>query len=385
LESENSYSKRHSRKSQELFLTKKHKFFEKYDAAQDNIDVILNKPSVQFNKIENHIKNAIHNMKKEIQKKEEVTVRVNSIQPRINKLSSSPNLKFFFTNKKTKTKKKKKTSQKPEHFKGSLVTKETFILNDNSFKKEMNKKRNKSFDYNGHIKKKILKRIRDKMSKKYKSNKTLKENNASFSDETDHINDYIGYSLSPTSKFFFVFDFLLIIADLYTFVIIPLGVAQNHDIRERISIATEIIQYTIDLLFLLDFFICLFKGYYDYKMKIIRNNKLILKNYLKKYFFSDLLQAIPLFTIIRITMKPKKKFYLGYSEIETTIITFLLFIKPTKIFKIIKKKQNKALEDFYSYLSESYYLEQLASFLIYFLIFFLFIHLFNCLHIYFVY
>ena len=73
LESENSNSKRHHRKSQELFLAKKHRFFQKYNAAQDNIDVIINKPSVQLNKIENNIKNdiknAIHNMKKKNTKK----------------------------------------------------------------------------------------------------------------------------------------------------------------------------------------------------------------------------------------------------------------------------------------------------------------------------
>ena len=65
------------------------------------------------------------------------------------------------------------------------------------------------------------------------------------------------------------------------------------------------------------------------------------------------------------------------------LIVFLLFIKPLKVFKILRKKQNKALEDFYSYLSENYYLEKLAKFLIYFLVFFLFVHLSICLHIYF--
>ena len=87
--------------------------------------------------------------------------------------------------------------------------------------------------------------------------------------------------------------------------------------------------------------------------------------------------------IIRMFTKPNKLFYSGYSKGEITIITFLLIIKPLKIFKIIRKNYNKALEDFYSYLSENYYLEQLVKFLIYFLIFFLFIHLFICLHIYF--
>ena len=63
-------------------------------------------------------------------------------------------------------------------------------------------------------------------------------------------------------------------------------------------------------------------------------------------------------------------------------LIFLLLLKPFKVFKILGKKQNKALEDFYSYLSENYYLEQLMKFLIYFLIFFLFIHFLVCLHLF---
>ena len=47
------------------------------------------------------------------------------------------------------------------------------------------------------------------------------------------------------------------------------------------------------------------------------------------------------------------------------------------------KKRNKALEDFYRFLSVYYYLEKVVIFIIYFIIFFLFIHLFICLHIFF--
>ena len=384
-ENENPKTKRNSRRSQELHLIKTNKFYQKYN-AQNNIDVMLNRSSVQLKNIQKDIKKVIHNMKKEIQKKEEGAIRVNSLQTNTSKLTSSPNLKFFFTLNKIKSikNKKSKKGKKFEYLKGSLVTKEKFVLNDNSFKKEMKKKRNNSFDYNGQLKKKIIKRIRDKIYKKYKNNSTLKNKNDSLSDETDNINNYRGHSIPPTNTFIFIFDFLLIIANLYTFIIIPLSVAQNHDIREKGQLATEIIQYTIDLLYLLDLVICFFKGYYDNEMKIIRNNRLIIKNYLKKYFVSDFLEAIPLYTIIRIVKRKNiKSLYLGYSKIEAIQITFLLFIKPLKIFKIINKKQNKVLEDFYAYIIDNYYLEKMVNFIIYFLTVLLFVHLFICLHIYF--
>ena len=120
-------------------------------------------------------------------------------------------------------------------------------------------------------------------------------------------------------------------------------------------------------------------------MNIIRNNKKIIKRYLCHYFIFDLFQAIPLYTIIRIFTKPNDYFSLDHSKGDSFIIIFLLIIKPFKIFKIVRKKYNMALEDFYSYLSENYYLEKMARFLVYFLVFFLFLHLFICLHIYFTY
>ena len=261
--------------------------------------------------------------------------------------------------------------------------KETHLA-DYSFKKNYKKKRNRSFNMSEKSKKKLLQKFKNKIYKKTNERiLTLNNNDTAYDDSEDNNENYKGFAFLPTSNIIFTLDLLLIIADLYTFITLPLFVAKNKDIRKRDNIILEIIHYMVDLIFLLDCIIGFFRGYYDYEMNIVRNNKLIVNRYLKKYFIIDFLQAIPLYTIIRIFMKPNKILHLGYSNAEITSITFLLFIKPFKIFKIMKRKQNKALEDFYSYLSESYYLEQLVKFLIYFLIFFLFIHLFICLHIYF--
>ena len=174
----------------------------------------------------------------------------------------------------------------------------------------------------------------------------------------------------------------MIVSNVF-FIVIPLSAAHNQDIRERGSLINEIIHFTIDIIFLLDFIISLFRGYYDYEMNLIRNNKEILINYLKTDFLIDFLQAIPFYSMIRLFMKSKNNYFFRYSTKESILIIILIVIKPFKIFKIIDKKKNKALEDFFLYLSESFYLEQLATFLIYFFIFFLFLHLFICLHLYF--
>ena len=386
LDNENLDSKR---RSLEVFESPTHKIFQMFNfKAKDNIvkqgniennnNYILNK-STRLNKIEKNIKNIINNMRKEIEKKEKISHMTNTISPKImrNKLTSSQNLKIIFKikkNKKTKISKNKNSS---------LLMKETDVLDYNgSFKKKFKRKRNKSFDYSEQQKKKIFKKIKNNIFKS-SSQKNLFDNKSSLSEDIDLNYNDSNYSLHPNSNFIFVFDLLLIILNLYTFIIIPLNTAKNKDIRERGTIIEEFIHFSIDLIFLLDFIISFFRGYYNYEMKIIRDNKKIIFHYLKNYLFFDFLQGLPLYTMIRIFMKPTKKLFLGYTNAESILIAFLILIKPFKIFKIIGKKQNKALEDFYLYLSENYYLEQLMIFIIYFIIFFLFVHLFICLHLFF--
>ena len=371
------------RRSQEIFETQTQKFFEYYNLNKNsnkslfnNDNYILNK-STRLNKIEKDIKNIINNMRIEIEKKSKLINTANTITPEhiINKLTSSPDLKLFFKIKKHKKRKSRKHQE-------SLLMKETAVLNSNdSFKKRFNKKRNKSFDYSGENIKNLIKRIKNKLLKNSKKRLTIMDNNES--DDIEMMNEKNnGFIFLPNSNFIFIFDLLLIISVLYAFIVIPLIIVQNKDLRKGFSIIQEIFNYTIDIIYFLDVIICLFKGYYNYEMIIITNNKKIIIHYLKKFFILDFIQAIPLYSIIKLFMKQNKLFYFDYNRISSALFTFLFFIKPFKIFKILDKKQNKALEDFYSYLSENFFFENLTKFLIYFLLFFLFFHLFICLHIY---
>ena len=44
------------------------------------------------------------------------------------------------------------------------------------------------------------------------------------------------------------------------------------------------VKYLNDLIYILDFLVSFVRGYYDYEMKIIRNNKRIIIHYLKQEF-----------------------------------------------------------------------------------------------------
>ena len=381
-------SRRHSL---EIVQMKTKKFFRKYslkinenkEYKKTSHDLEENPLSkVQLNLLENNIKNALNNMRIQIEKNNQISIGESTITPatKFNKLTSSPNLKFLFLKKKNK----KGSSKAKKYLQSSVLMKETCI-DDFSFKKNIKNKRSRSLEFNEKTKKKLFNKIKNKMKKSNNKLSFINKSNSFHEDDSDNNNEnYKGLAFLPTSRVIFTLDLLIILADLYTFIFIPLSIAKNKDIKENYSLFMEILHFLIDLIFILDFVVSLFRGYYNYEMDIIRNNKKIISEYMQNFFFIDLIQAIPLYSIIRISFKKHKKYFYGYNDSETLIITFLLLIKPFKIFKIIKKKQNKALEDFYSYLSEkSYYLEQLTKFLIYFLIFFLFIHLFICLHIYF--
>ena len=172
-------------------------------------------------------------------------------------------------------------------------------LDDYSFNKNYTKKRSRSFDISEKTKKKLLHNFKNKIFKK--SNERLltlynyNNNSTECEDSEDNHENYKGFALLPNSNFLFTFDLLLIIADLCTFIFLPITLAKNKDLREQGHIIIEIIHYIIDLVFFLDFVISFFRGYYDYEMKIVRNNKLIIKRYLRKFFINDFIQAIPFY------------------------------------------------------------------------------------------
>jgi len=374
------------RRSQEISHTKTLKFIQKYNLKieKDNIHrrkTIVNmlantKDNIQLNKIENNIKQAINNMKKEIEKKK-IKRMSNSVKADIkNKLRQTPVLKLV------KVKGNKKNKKKRNQDYSVLMEKKNCNQSFTSNKK-IAKKRNKSFDFTLQQKKNIFKRLKNKIYKN-KNKFSLIKFKTILNDEIENENkdNTKGFAFHPNSYFIRIFDLLLMISVFYSFIEIPLNVAKNRDIREVGPIFKEIIHYIIDLIFFLDFIICFFRGYYNNEMDIIINNKKIFFNYIENNFLFDLLEGFPLYTIIRILMKQNLTIYLGYSQIESISITILLLIKPLKIFKIIKRRNNKVLEEFFMYFNDNYNLERSFKFMIYFLIFFLFLHLFICLHIY---
>ena len=171
-------------------------------------------------------------------------------------------------------------------------------------------KKNKSFELNDNSLKNLRKRIKYDIENKIRALTMKKCNGLDSSDSEENKNAKTNnISFPPNSNFLFIVDTLLIIFNLYSIIFIPLSIAKNENIFEKESTFKEIIKYLNDFIYLFDFLISLVRGYYNYEMKIIRDNKGILIHYLKQDFFSDLIEGIPICVLRRIFHNNKKKNY----------------------------------------------------------------------------
>jgi len=384
-------NKNNRRKSVELMDNKIKKFFKLYSLEDiEKIKAILNNKNNineninncileqsledSVNQLEINIKNVLNNMRLEIENQ-----KIENISQYENTDFLDRNKKIFCSSNNLKLLEKKKEMIKTKVTNNNSLNKIIFNFSIDSIK-DKNLKRSNSFNITEKTKKKVLKRMRNKI---YKNLRYGKYDDIEIN-EKETIEEYSkGFSFHPNSKFIFIYEIIIIIANLYTFIFIPLRISKNEDVRGDDSLLDEILIYLIDIIYMVDLVIFFFKGYYDHDMKIIRNNKKIIFNYLKQDFIMDLIEAIPYNFIMKIVNVQNNNIYSGDSDFKNIFLKLLIFIKPFKIFKIIKNKNNIALEEFLENFYDSYNLENFIIFITYFLVFFLFVHLFICLHIFF--
>ena len=148
------------------------------------------------------------------------------------------------------------------------------------------------------------------------------------SDENSKVINSRDISFSPNSNFILFFDLLIINANLYSLIIIPLSIAKDKNILKKGSNIEELFKYLNDIIYLFDFLIGLVRGYYNYEMEIVRNNKKILLHYLKKDFFTYFIEAIPFYCILKLLYRKDEVFFSYYSETKTFLIKlFFIFNK----------------------------------------------------------
>ena len=111
--------------------------------------------------------------------------------------------------------------------------------------------------------------------------------------------DLIGNSISPNNIFILIYDIIITFLTIFEYVYLPISLANTHNFCDEVSRISDKMKYLSETIFILDIFISLFRGYYNYEYNIILNNKKIIKHYFGTYFFNDLIGAIPSFFINR--------------------------------------------------------------------------------------
>ena len=262
----------------------------------------------------------------------------------------------------------------------------SFIIKQDNleqFQEDINEEFLNLTDYNNYNNKKlsIIKKIN-----RIRNLKRAKPLYDSFDDdETEKDDEFSEKIISPESKFIIVFDLFLLLSCIYSLFYIPLRMARSECFciqENRLNIS---LLYIIDFLYICDLFISFFRGYYNFQLKLIKNNIRIFIHYLKTDFIFDLLESIPIFTYSKFLCSYDKNINICLRLNMSNSLIFLKIIsnlKIIKIFKVKNKKKNTIFYYFFELFSENYSLEKTVDSAFNILFCLLAFHFFVCVNIF---
>jgi hypothetical protein len=186
----------------------------------------------------------------------------------------------------------------------------------------------------------------------------------SFDDE-DYINEQIGYYIKPNSLFIKIFDTSLFLSSMIYFIYVPYLLSQNYLINKENDIL-QIILIMIDIIYIIDFILNFFRAYINYEERLIRRTKKIVLHYLSTWFLLDLIQALPLFSLLKYIERNNQNKCLRRIIKDHNIINPIFYlVLLLKIVKVYKMFNSNTTIDFYTeILSKSEALDDNGSFII---------------------
>ena len=150
-----------------------------------------------------------------------------------------------------------------------------------------------------NIKKILLHSLKnEEFENKYRLLTRQKELYDSFEDEEviEELEDEF-FFISPETYRIFIFDTLILFCTLFSCLYVPIYIALSKCFCSYMPQPIEYILLFYELLNIIDIIISFFRAYYNFEFFLEKQNSKIICHYLKKYFFLDLLSAIPFFTI----------------------------------------------------------------------------------------
>ena len=148
------------------------------------------------------------------------------------------------------------------------------------------------------------------------------------------INNYL---LEPDSFFNIFFDSILFIMTIFIMIELPFYLSMNLNFCKRKTITLNfLINIFMDILCIVDLFLGFFRAYYNWEEQLITKPRLIAKNYIKSWFFVDLIASIPFYTINKI-YEPfcnEEEFISNYYNVILNNIHYIFMYN--KLLKVIK-------------------------------------------------
>ena len=184
--------------------------------------------------------------------------------------------------------------------------------------------------------------------------------------------------ISPNNKYILIFDYLIIFLTLYSLIFIPINISTSICINDFIF--QNIINYFMDLMYLIDLILSFFRPYYNFEDQLVYNNYKIIFHYLSSYFFIDLISSIPFYSIFNNMYNDKNCFKINLSIKLNNLYRIFEIFKSFKCLKIMSKKRNSGINIITKIIDNYLFFDYKF---VYKLFLFLFImHITTCLHIF---
>ena len=174
-------------------------------------------------------------------------------------------------------------------------------------------------------------------------------------EENEDEKDIKSFIITPQTYKAYILDLFILISSFIQLFYLPFYLAyeQLKCKNDYISLKAFLF-YASDLIYIIDLIVGFFRAYYNFEEILIKNNLNICINYLTGWFFIDLIEAIPFYTIINFSREKCNDhilyFHIIYSGINSLHYSLLVF-KILKIFKVLN--ENSVLIKIIHYLNRN--------------------------------
>ena len=205
--------------------------------------------------------------------------------------------------------------------------------------------------------------------------------------ESDEDSEPEGLLLNPETKFVFIYDAIIAFVALYSLIYIPIELAKNFCFcSSNPNSFKTFINFIFDILFVIDLIIEFFREFYTKEdEKLIKNSIKIIHNYIRGWFFLDLLASLPSNILIFYFCKNQSNKICFTFQKNNNLIDFLMLfrcLKALKVFKISTRKKNQFVTEIVEKCSDYSILDQFMDLFSKISFIIAGLHLLSCIHIF---